>query len=124
MDWLVAELEPEFATAPRDEWIERLVAADVPCSPIHDYESLSEEQQLWDNGLLQQVPHPRFGEEHVVIPTPIQLSDTPTEVQGVAPELGADQESTLAELGMGEEEVAALRAEGAFGATGQQRPKL
>ena len=53
----------------------------MPCSPIHDYESLVEDQQLWENDYLVHVPHPRFGEEHTVVPTPIELSDTPTTIQ-------------------------------------------
>ena len=76
-----AELEPEFGKATRDEWLDRLIEADVPCSPIHDYESLVEDQQLWENDYLVRVPHPRFGEEHTVVPTPIELSDTPTTIQ-------------------------------------------
>ena len=76
-----AELEPEFGKATRDEWLDRLIKADVPCSPIHDYESLVEDQQLWENDYLVRVPHPRFGEEHTVVPTPIELSDTPTTIQ-------------------------------------------
>ena len=76
-----AELEPEFVKATRDEWLDRLIEADVPCSPIHDDESLVEDQQLWENDYLVRVPHPRFGEEHTVVPTPIELSDTPTTIQ-------------------------------------------
>ena len=134
-----AELEPEFAKATRDEWLDRLIEADVPCSPIHDYESLVEEQQLWENDYLVHVPHPRFGEEHTVVPTPIELSDTPTTIQvrrwaqlrgclrcadracmrrsgqGVAPELGADTAKVLEELGMSAAQIADFEAAGAFG---------
>ena len=40
-----------------------------------------QDQQLWENDYLVHVPHPRFGEEHTVVPTPIELYDTPTTIQ-------------------------------------------
>ena len=34
---LIAEVTDAFKTKPRDEWVDILVAADVPCAPCNTY---------------------------------------------------------------------------------------
>jgi crotonobetainyl-CoA:carnitine CoA-transferase CaiB-like acyl-CoA transferase len=86
-----ARLAATIATRPRDEWLERLWAADVPVAPVHDRAAAMEDPQIVarrlfaDNGV---------GGRDPVVPLPSALR-TPL---GHAPRLGADTERVLAEL--------------------------
>ena len=97
-EWLREELTALFQTRTRDEWLERLIAARIPCGPIYDYEQIAADDHFWINGYLQQVPHPHF-ENHRVVGVPVAFSETPTQVQSAAPELGQNTEEVLLNLG-------------------------
>src|SRR5581483_6360874 len=58
---LEALLEEVFATRTVAEWIERLVANDVPCGPVNTYSALADDPQLAANGYLTTVDHPNLG---------------------------------------------------------------
>ncbi|MEX2081384.1 MAG: CoA transferase, partial [Dehalococcoidia bacterium] len=96
--WLRGELKDAFSRRPRSEWLQRLVAEEVPCGPVYDYTEVSADPQFWENGYLVEVPHPRF-EGHRAVGIPVLLSETPSHVQGVSPELGQHTEQVLLELG-------------------------
>lgn len=97
-EWLREELTALFQTRTRDEWLERLIAARIPCGPIYDYEQIAADEHFWINGYLQEVPHPHF-ENHRVVGVPVAFSETPTQVQSAAPELGQNTEEVLLTLG-------------------------
>ena len=97
-EWLREELAALFQTRTRDEWLERLIVARIPCGPIYDYEQIAADEHFWINGYLQQVPHPHF-ENHRVVGVPVAFSETPTQVQSAAPELGQNTEEVLLNLG-------------------------
>lgn len=97
-EWLRGELEALFRTRPREEWLERLIAARIPCGPIYDYAQIAADQHFWINGYLQEVPHAHF-ENHRVVGVPVSFSETPTKVQSAAPELGQNTEEVLLSLG-------------------------
>ena len=97
-EWLRGELETLFRTRPREEWLERLIAARIPCGPIYDYAQIAADQHFWINGYLQEVPHAHF-ENHRVVGVPVSFSETPTKVQSAAPELGQNTEEVLLSLG-------------------------
>ena len=97
-EWLRGELEQVFRARTRDQWLERLIAARIPCGPIYDYEQVATDDHFWINGYLQEVPHPYF-ENHRVVGVPVAFSETPTKVQSAAPELGLNTEEVLLELG-------------------------
>jgi CoA:oxalate CoA-transferase len=86
-----ARLSDTIATRPRQEWLERLWAADVPVAPVHDRAQAIEDPQIMaralfaDNGIGGQDP---------VVPLPAALRAP----LGRAPELGADGERIIAEL--------------------------
>ena len=97
-EWLRGELEQIFRTRTRDQWLERLIAARIPCGPIYDYEQVATDDHFWINGYLQEVPHPYF-ENHRVVGVPVAFSETPTQVQSAAPELGQNTEEVLLNIG-------------------------
>ena len=96
--WLYEEFRDLLSKKPRQYWLDRLMAEDVPCAPIYDYPSVEREPQFWENGYLTKINHPHFG-EHTVPGIPVEFSETPAQIVGAAPELGQHTEDALLELG-------------------------
>jgi crotonobetainyl-CoA:carnitine CoA-transferase CaiB-like acyl-CoA transferase len=109
---LEAALEEAFAGHTSADLIARLVAEDVPCGPVNDYRALIEgdglPEQLEANGYLATVEHPNLGRIHTA-GLPVQMSGTPPDSVGYAPELGQHTEEVLLELGYSWEEMERLR---------------
>ncbi|MGE3075504.1 MAG: CaiB/BaiF CoA transferase family protein [Dehalococcoidia bacterium] len=108
---LQRHMEAAFASESSERWLARLREQDVPASLVQDYAALSEQEQPWQNGYLVHQQHPRFGDQRIV-GLHIQLSETPGEPGAPAPELGADTDTVLAELGLNAAELERLRASG------------
>lgn len=88
--------------------------ADVPCGPIYAVDEIFEDPQFAHRGNVRVVDDPRAGQ--VAVPEVVpRLSDTPGAVRWLGPALGADTEDVLMrELGLGPQEIAALREAGAI----------
>ena len=95
---LLAELDGAFGLRPRDEWLDLLRAADVPCAPVNDYLATSRDPQVLANGYITSLEHPSLGPVRVV-GSPIQMSESVTGPRRTAPELGQHTEEVLLELG-------------------------
>jgi len=111
------ELRPLVAGAlsgrTTDEWMELLDAAGVPNHRINDVSDVLADEQLQARGMFAEVGLPGTGETVTAPDSPVNLSATPTGVEGSAPGLGADTERILVdELGYDRERVAELREEG------------
>jgi len=104
-------LDEAFATRTRDEWAKVLDAEGMWWSPIQDVEEVIADPQLWANGGFVEVQEPS-GAAAVMVASPIDFRDTPQGPRATAPELGADTDDVLAELGRTPDEIAALRADG------------
>ncbi len=107
---LEAELEQAFLTHDRDTWIRLLREADVPVGPANTYVDLREDEDAHANEYVVRRDDSRWGDLEVV-GCPVRLSATPARVGDDAPELGADTDAVLRELGFSEAEVAKLRAD-------------
>ncbi len=111
-----AMLEPEvaalFGQNSRAYWIARLRAAGVPAGSVRrPLEALSSPEAA-GRRMVQEIQHPTAGPLKTVA-SPLRLSATPVRSPGPAPLLGAHTEEVLLQyLGMGVEEVAALRESG------------
>jgi crotonobetainyl-CoA:carnitine CoA-transferase CaiB-like acyl-CoA transferase len=105
---LLRTLDELFATGLRDDWVARLRGADIVSAPINTLLEASNDPDVVANGYVAEVEYPKHGKTLKVHGTPWQFSETPAHI-GVAPELGADNDAVLGELGFGAAEIAEFR---------------
>jgi crotonobetainyl-CoA:carnitine CoA-transferase CaiB-like acyl-CoA transferase len=96
---------PERTTA---EWLEALEKADVPCGPVHDYETLFTEPEVVANENFTLYEHPDAGTVRTVNPGP-RFSETPARMWRTPPRLGEHTEEVLRELGIERTTIDELR---------------
>lgn len=102
-----------MVTESTEVWMSRLTAADIPCMPMHDVESLLKDPHLLAVGMLQQVTHPTEGLVSE-IGVPVSFSGTPTlPVQKPAPRLGQHSIEILREAGLSDAAIEELQRLGA-----------
>jgi crotonobetainyl-CoA:carnitine CoA-transferase CaiB-like acyl-CoA transferase len=102
-------------TRSRQEWIDRLVPAGVPCAAVRGLDEVLADPQLAAREMIQAVRHPTAGLVKV-IGTPIKLSQTPGLVDRPPPRLGEHTASVLQELlSVAPEEIARLSGDGVLG---------
>jgi crotonobetainyl-CoA:carnitine CoA-transferase CaiB-like acyl-CoA transferase len=106
-----AMLEPWTMERSKAEAMETIGGGGVPCGAIYDTLELSENQDFEDRGIFQWIDHPTRGK--VKMPAwPVRMSGNNVKVEP-APLLGEHNEVILSDwLGMSEEEIAVLKAEG------------
>ena len=95
---LLRMLDELFATGPRDDWVERLRGADIVAAPINTLLEASNDPDVLANGYVAEIDYPKYGKRLRVHGSPWQFSETPAHI-GIAPELGADNDTVLAEIG-------------------------
>ena len=107
---VVAELDGVFAARPREEWMQILTdGGDFIFTIVNSLNDLPDDPQMQANGYIVEIDHPSFGPMKY-LGCPVQLSETPGEIQGPAPELGQHTELLLTELlGYSWDDVARLR---------------
>ncbi len=92
---LEEELPAVFKTAPRDEWVERLVDADVCALPVLPPTTVFDRPQPQHNNMIVEVDDPTLGPVEQVAP-PIKFGDlTATTDPDPAPEPGEHTEDVL-----------------------------
>ncbi len=100
-----------FPTQPSAHWLEAIEAADVPCGPVNDYDSIWSDPQFAVNQTFVEYQHPRAGLVRAVR-SPARFSATPAEFWRHAPALGENTDEILADLGFSGAEIARLRTDG------------
>lgn len=105
---LLRTLDDLFATGLRDDWVARLRAADIVAAPINTLLEASNDPDVVANGYVAEVDYPKYGKTLKVHGTPWNFSETPAQF-GIAPELGADNEQVLGELGYTAAQISDLR---------------
>jgi crotonobetainyl-CoA:carnitine CoA-transferase CaiB-like acyl-CoA transferase len=106
---LLALLDELFATGTREDWVEKLRAADIVAAPINTLLEASADLDVLANGYVTEIEHPKHGGRLKVHGTPWQFSETPAK-PGIAPDLGEHNETVLAQLGYSTDDIADLRA--------------
>ncbi|HEY4462676.1 MAG TPA: CoA transferase [Streptosporangiaceae bacterium] len=111
-DVLAAELESVLTGRDSADWEPVLLAAGVPCGPIHDYEQVCRDPHTLAREMVVTMEHPVEGEIRG-LGLPLKLSGTPGEIRRPPPVLGEHTDSVLSGLGYSAEQIAALREQGA-----------
>ncbi|AEG92720.1 CaiB/BaiF CoA transferase family protein [Ramlibacter tataouinensis] len=108
------ELEKTFRQKPKDHWVETLLANGIPAGPILSYPEAFGSEHAQARRMRMEIDHPVEGR----VPNigfAVKLSGTPQQVRRHPPLLGEHTAEVLEELGIGGEEQARLRAQGALG---------
>ncbi len=95
---------------PRDEWIEILLKAGIPCGAVNTIEEVIEHPQTKYRKTVVDVEYPELGKIKL-FNNPVKFSGYEVEVRR-PPKLGEHTEDVLKSLGFSEEEIKALREEG------------
>jgi formyl-CoA transferase len=106
-------LDEIFARRTTREWVEMLEGAGVPNGPINTIEQVFAEPQAIARGLRVELAHPAAGKV-ALTRSPMRFSATPVEHERPPPLLGQHTDEILRGLlGLKDDEVAKLRADGA-----------
>jgi len=92
------ELGRVFCTRPRDEWLERLTAHDVPCAPVYDLQEVFADPQVQHLGLRTTIQR-TAGSPIDTVASPLTYSATPPPSLSPPPALGEHTTSVLESLG-------------------------
>ena len=105
-------IEARLLTGTSAHWIARLNAAGVPCDRVMSVAQVFADPQIIDQEMAIEVEHPGHGAVRM-LGFPLKFKEAPCRIRRPAPDLGADSDAVLRELGYSAEEIARLRAAGA-----------
>jgi crotonobetainyl-CoA:carnitine CoA-transferase CaiB-like acyl-CoA transferase len=101
-------LVPVLRARSRQQWIESLTAAGVPCGAVREVPEVLSDPQVLERRMIEAVEHATLGQLKV-LGIPIKLSDTPGAVRTAPPTLGQHTEQVLRELEFSPDAIEALR---------------
>jgi crotonobetainyl-CoA:carnitine CoA-transferase CaiB-like acyl-CoA transferase len=110
-DVLRAILRPLLALRSAQDWYEILSARNVPCSPVRTVADLLADDQLSALGLMSESVHPDLGPIRLV-GAPMRRDNVRSARNLAPPNLGQHTDEVLAELGIDEDRILALRRVG------------
>jgi crotonobetainyl-CoA:carnitine CoA-transferase CaiB-like acyl-CoA transferase len=102
----LAKLFQEKTTA---EWLPVLEEADIPCGPVHNYETLLQDPEIVENESFAVYDHPTAGKVRTVNPG-ARFSETPARMWRMPPKLGEHTDEVLREAGIERSQLEELRA--------------
>jgi crotonobetainyl-CoA:carnitine CoA-transferase CaiB-like acyl-CoA transferase len=103
-------IEDALATADSKAWERRLNDAGAPCASIWRIEEIIDHPQIAERGVMQTVDSP-YGTLRLM-GSGFQMAHGGGKLDTLAPEVGADTDAILAEIGYDAAAIAGLRAEG------------
>lgn len=110
---LTGEIEAGLAQRSAGDWSARLNAAGVPAGEILSVPKVLSEPQVAGRGIVEEFPNsPGVGRDISVISGGFQIDGRPTRAKHPPPELGADTDRILSQMGMSVEEISSLRQKG------------
>lgn len=109
---LIPLLAEMVGTRTKQEWIDVLEAAGVPCGPINHLDEVFDNPQVAARAMRVDLPHPTAGTVKLV-GSPMKMSRTPAVHELPPPLLGQHSEEILRDvLGHGPDAIRALREKG------------
>jgi crotonobetainyl-CoA:carnitine CoA-transferase CaiB-like acyl-CoA transferase len=108
---VTALLQEILLTRTTAEWEERFNAQGALFGPVHTFSQAFAQEQVQQAGLVKMIDHPRLGPIKQLGPV-IAMSDTPGEIRSAPPLLGEHTDEVLRQAGYGDEEIAAMKADG------------
>jgi len=108
---LNAEIDRRLATHDRSHWIAQFNEGGVACGLINDMREVFDEPQVGHLGMVKEVVSRWHGPQRLV-GQPVQLERTPSTLARAAPRRGEHSEEILRELGIGDEDLARMKARG------------
>ena len=108
-DTLVPLLAALMKARTRNDWLNALEAAKVPCGPINDLADVFADPQVLAREMTVQMLHPLAGSVRLVA-SPIKFSATPVQYRRPPPLLGEHTAQILTELGLTDDDITALQA--------------
>src|SRR5215813_4519702 len=94
------------------EALTALEAAKIPAGPLYSPQQALEDEHIRAAGLLRDTDYPGLQRPAPLVPTPVDLSETPGRFRHRAPRLGEHTDAILAELGYSAEAIDGLRSRG------------
>jgi crotonobetainyl-CoA:carnitine CoA-transferase CaiB-like acyl-CoA transferase len=111
-DDLTVALEAILQSRPSADWLELLADEGVPAAEVSDIAHVFSSAQTEALGAVQQLEHADAGAYRVVGP-PVRLDQQVLTYERPAPALGADTRVVLSQIGLSDDAIDALVAEGA-----------
>jgi alpha-methylacyl-CoA racemase len=108
-----AEVERIFLERTRDEWQAFASQHDCCLEPVLGLDEALDSDLVRAREMIVAIEQPGVAEPVRQVGVPVKLSRTPGGPQGAGPVLGGDTDRVLQELGYSEEEIAALKEDGA-----------
>src|SRR5437763_9544124 len=106
-----AAIEARLMTETTEHWIETLNAAGVPCGRVMGLAEIFADPQTIDQEMVLSQDHPGHGTVRM-LGFPIKFAEAPCTLRRPTPEVGADTDAVLQELGYSAAEIAGLRDAG------------
>jgi crotonobetainyl-CoA:carnitine CoA-transferase CaiB-like acyl-CoA transferase len=106
-----AAVEARLVTETTEYWIDKLNAAGVPCGRVMGLAEVFADPQVIDQEMVVEQPHPGHGMVKM-LGFPVKFAEAPCQLRRPTPEVGADTDAILGELGYSAAEIAALRQSG------------
>lgn len=105
-----ATLQTFFLTQERNYWLKLSQEHDLLISPVYEIDEIEQDKHLQERNMFIKMQHPQIGDV-LSLAFPIKFSESPTFPQNIAPELGADTEKILQEIGFSTTEIEKFKSQ-------------